>query len=450
MKKIRAAVLFAAIVSLTSYLASCGSAGEINIEGPTLSTAEATALVLDQFYSSGGTKDEYEGVGEFSVYLRDASTGLDIACVHPDDMKKASKAGVFYGALFAPLQEVEGEKPGESARFKLVFVEQDGRGCPRPIDDEDVKIGESPELMFEGLMNNLVWATNGAAAAYLRPYAAESRSVRSMAPSLLESLIIDKLYFTDGGDQGVPSQYYVFIDEFFNGSSVYQCQLKDEDMADVRYGGIVYAALNIPIQCFSGSEANFADRIIRIGLYRQADNGPALIGEIGPTPVGELIGESHDFTNGAGFMSFRSIVADKFEADALRLEELITLKVSALKYSDEPTQGSNLELFVADADSGYIIACSGEDQGFVGIGEPSEYLDLDANLTAIEGQRELFGWRGVNVLLAERTDGKRCPRLPDESVLEIGKTLELLPAELIEGKNDFESGDGYISLTPFN
>ena len=74
-------------------LAACSGSGSSDISGPVLDVGSVDSIALDQFFINGGVQDEFLGQGKFSVYLRDASSGKDLACTAAvDGMKKLSSA----------------------------------------------------------------------------------------------------------------------------------------------------------------------------------------------------------------------------------------------------------------------------------------------------------------------------------------------------------------------
>ncbi len=433
--------IFFTIALFVLVQSGCGG-GSTTITGPILSLNEIKALVLDQLCINSGMDDEYRDYGEFSVYIRDAATGLDVACVRQEDGLDALTApGIYYGGLSLQMKEVEGEHPDSVARFKLVFVEQDGAGCPAPIDSEDDIAGESAELTFDGLIGTRIWATNGTAAAVLRASQEDEFTVESMSPSLADGLMIDKLYFEGEGE----ARYYIFAERIEGGSSVYQCQVADEYMEKVRTGGVLYAALGFPISCLDPADPDFINTEVRLGLYVQSDSGPELVGETEPYAVGDLVGERADFKNGKGYVTFRRVTTTLFGSPVIRLADLENTQVTYLELGSDPATDSPLELFAVDPASGVAIACSGQAQGLAGIGAAGSYAGLAASLVALEGQMELFGSGEIVLRLVERTDGEECPRVPEVAPDVLAETGPLDPADLREGGAEF-SGGGRIEF----
>ncbi|MBT3182501.1 MAG: hypothetical protein HN337_08360 [Deltaproteobacteria bacterium] len=436
------------IACLISIFTSCGGGGGgSKIEGPTLSLGEALSIIVDQFYINSGLDDEYGSRGEFSVYLRDAATGQDVACTKAEDgMEELSTAGIYYGGLSIPLTEVDEEHPDEMARFQLVFVEQDGEGCPGPIDDDDDIAGISTEFMFDSLIDKKIWATNGQAVAVLRNQSSDVTTVSPMAPALEEGLIIDEIYFNNGSDGQSSSRYYIFVDQIESGSSTYQCQVDDDLMADVRFGDIVYSALGFPISCFSANDPDFDFIKVRLGLYIQKSQGPVLVGETEATAIGDMIGENVPFTNGKGYVTFRNIITTPFASSALRLGELASVEVTSMSYELTPSFNPTIELHIMNGSGDYIIACAGEDQGLTGVDAPGEYDDLSATFVAATGQRELFGWDDVIVKLVDRTDGYSCPKPLEGDPTTLAQSGSLSGSDLLAGTIDFLNGAGTLSI----
>lgn len=436
------------LIAICVGFVSCGgSGGASSIEGPTLSIGEAMSLVLDQLYINGGLDDEYSNRAEYSVYLRDAATGQDVACTTAEGgMEKLSTPGIYYGGLSIPFVEVDDEHPSEMARFQLIFVDQDVTECPDPIGEEDDLAGESAEFMFDNLVDNHIWATNGRAVAVLRVSSEDERNVRSMAPAFEDGLIIDELYFENGSEGEEAGRYYIFMDEVEDGETVYQCQIEDEYMRNIRFGNLVYAALGYPISCFDAADDDFLDKRVRLGLYIQRDSGPSQIGETEPMLIMDIIGERIDFTNDKGYVSFRGVATTPFGSQVIRLEELAALQDVALSYELTPSIDPTIELHLTPGNSNYIVACAGEAQGLVGVETPGVYDGLSAKFVAAEGQTELFGWSTVVLKLVERNDDLTCPSPYGSSPTVLAESEELSGAMLSEGAIVFENGAGTAAL----
>lgn len=430
-----------------ALMAGCGGEGVTDIQGPTLSVSEAMVMVVDQLYINGGLDDEYSQKGEFSVYLRDAATGKDVACTRDDDgMDELSTPGVYYGGLSVPFAQVSADHPSEMARFQIVFVEQDSDGCPNPIDEDDDIAGTSAEFMFDGLLNQQIWAVNGRAAVVLRNSSGEARSVKSMAPALAEGLGIDKIYFKNGSDGDKSSDYYIFIDQVENGRSIYQCQISDDLMEEIHYGNTIYAALGFPVTCFSATDPDFANTNVRVGVYIQKSSGPSIVGETEAKPIGELIGEMAPFTNGNGYVVFQGVMTTPFSAPVIRLGELAMLNVNSLEYELTPSYNPTVELHITDSGGNYVIACAGEAQGLVGVSVPGSHAGLDANLVAADGQRELFGWSSVLLRLVDRKDGLKCPEPLGAEPTVLATTKALSSGDLDARTVQFQNGAGSVVL----
>lgn len=428
-----------------ALISSCGGGDDtVRPEGPILSVGEALSLVVDQFFVNGGLEDEYADEGEFSIYVRDTATGQDMACLTPEDgMFKLSRAGLYSGGLSIPFREVEGTHPAESAAIELVFVEQDGDGCPKPIAPEDDIVGTSRAISFDGLLGRRIWATNGLAAAVLRYAGDPPGDVEAMAPSLADGLSIDRLSFPGGGEE---SQYYLFAEKMEGGRVVAQCQIDEALLGKIHYGGFTYAALGFPFACFDPADPAFARTTVKVGLYVQRDAGPELVGETETQTIGDLIGEKVPFTNGSGSIAFRGVVAGPLSAPDVRLGDLEQLVVSAMDYTTPPSSAPHLEVHVVDAQAGYLIACAGADQGLTGIGAPGDHQGLTARFVAADGQEELFGWEGVVIQLVDRVDGLACPALPTSQPTVMATTYVASADGLASQAIAFEEGKGRITL----
>lgn len=416
------------------FVAGCGGeGGPSEIDGPTLSISEARSLALEQFYSADAGEDEYGEKGEFSVYLRDAGTGQDIVCLAMDEgMEQLSFPGIYYGGLSIPFREVIGDLPNEAVRFQLIFVEHDSDGCPDPIDDGDDILGISKEFGFNDLLGRQIWATNGKAAAMLQIAGLETSSVRAMAPSIRKGLYIDKLYFEDSSSSSEPSRYYIFASKIDNGSAVELGELQSDDIAKIRFGGIIYSALGVEVDLVSPSNPNFDMTKIRLGLYAQRDSGIELVGETDFTAIEDLIGEKVSFTNDRGYIAFRNVSQAAFAAAVLRAADLSTLELSEIEHEENLSASSTIEFAIFDPSGSYAIACSGSDQGLADITSPGSH-DVDAYLVLVDGQKEIFGWSQVNASLVQRRDGLKCPQPYSDGAKIFGSKQGV-------GIDDFKSG----------
>jgi hypothetical protein len=430
------------LFSLIAIIAAgCGGGGASSITGPILSIGEIESLMLDQFFMNGGMADEYGDHGEFSVYLRDAATGEDVACTRLEDgMSKLTAAGVYYAGLGVPLREAEGEHATSVVRFKLLFVEKDGEACPAPIGAEDDIAGESAELTFDQLIGGRIWATNGLAAAVLRISSDVPLSVPSMAPSINDGLSIDKLSFED--NSGEEARYYLFAEKIEDGQSVYQCQIADDAMGKIRAGGVLHAALGFPFDCFDPSDPDFSTTRVRVGLYVQGDAGPELVGQTAPTAIGDLIGERSDFTDGNGYVTFQPVSTALFGAQVVRLADFGVTELTRFAFDENPTSDAPLEVFAVDASNGVAMACAGAPQGLTGVSAPGTYEGLVVDFMPMEGQTELFGSDDVILKLVERTDGRACPQTAGANIPVVAETAALLPTDLDGGEASFEGGGG--------
>ncbi len=441
MKIARATIPF--ILAVLIIVASCGGGGGGDISGPILDVSEIKSLILEQFYINGGMEDEYRARGEFSVYVRDAATGLDVACTTQDGgMKLLTAPGIYYGDLTVKFQEVEGNEVNSVARFQLVFVETDGGGCPAPIDAEDDIAGISGELTSDDLLGAIIWATNGRGAAVLRSEVADAGSVASMAPSLTDGLSIDKLMFEFEPGEGENPRFYIFV-ESDEGT---QCQVDDDLMDSIRSGGVLYAALGFPITCFDPADPDFPNIRIQIGLYVQTDSGPEQVAETEFVPIGDLVGERANFNDNKGFISFRSVRDECFAAPVVRLADLTDTQVTELSHDAAPTSAGAVELHVIDAVSGQTVACAGAAQGLAGIEAAGPYDDLAATLVAAGWEREIFGYADIYLALVERSDGLACPALPAEVLPVLAITGALTPSQLMAGEADFVTGGGGLGF----
>lgn len=424
-------------------VAGCGGGGGADLTGPVLDISQVTSIVLDQLYMNGGMEDEYGGRGEFSVYIRDAATGQDVACTTQEDgMDDLGSEGVYYGGLGVPFRKVEGVSVDSVARFKLMFVEKDAGACPEPIGPEDDLAGESRELTSDGLLDGMIWAQNGRAAAMLRPKSDGPMSVRSMAPAMTAGLYIDRLYFDYEAPDGQSPRFYIYAET--QGGA--QCQVSDASMSSIRAGKTLYAALGFQLPCLDGTDPEFPDIKARLALYAQEGSGPKLIGETEFACVGDLVGERAEFTNGDGYVTFRNISPEHFGAPVARLADLLATQITGLAFTAGRQTAGALEVHVIDPASGNTVACAGANQGLMGIGQPGDYDGLAASFVAAGWERELFGYASIRFELVERSDNLSCPALAKWDLPILAATGGLSPTDLKMGRASFEGSGGEIEF----
>lgn len=435
------------ILVAATFLAACSSDGgsQINPEGPVLSADEVAGIIIDQLYINGGLEDEYSGKGEFAVYLRDAATDKDLACAAgADGMKGFTKAGIYVGGLAIPLREVTGDHPTGSASFKVVFVEKDSEDCPNQVGGDDDIAGASAEFSFDGLLNKEIWASNGRAMVVFRTAADENLSVAAMAPSVADGLAIDKLYFEDGSNYNDTHTYYIFAEKVLDGEVVEQCQIDSTSMEAVGFGGVVYAALGFPFNCFDPADASFAATPVRVSLYVQGDS-TELVAETEVKTIGDLIGEKVSL-GGNNYISFRGVMEAPFSSSVVRLVDLTKLYVTALQYNTAPSSNSNLEMEIISPSDGFVIACAGSEQGLTGVEAAGAHAGLNVQFVAAEGIEELFGWEGVKIRFVNRTDGYKCPTSLTKEPDTVAETGALSTSNLGAKTISFESGAGSVTL----
>ncbi len=430
-----------ALISLFSMIvAGCGNAGT-SIVGPVLDVSEMMSLVVDQFYMAKGLEDEYANTGEFAVYLRDAVTGQDLACAGQDEgMDELGSTETWYGDLSIHLREVQAEHPASSARFQLVFVEKDGADCPNPITSGDDIVGITPPFSAEDLLGGRIWTSNGLAAAVFRAEGTASEDPSPMAPAMADELIVDQIGFTNDGDGNVEHSYYLFAERYISGTKVEVCQVADEDLANVRYGNMTYAALNLSFPCIDPASPDFGSQLFRISLYIQKDDGPQIIGETEIMKISSLIGERVEFTNGMGYVRLRNVISEAFSSRDARLEELGRLTLNALEYATAADATEQVEVHLRSP-KGYSVVCTGPDQGLTGTADPNVvYSVLAARFVPIDGQRELFGWDDLDLVVLGRSDGKSCPAPVEGNYTTLGSAADLEPLELKAGTASFSEG----------
>jgi len=439
-------VAFVAIVPV--LILSCGGSGggASTITGPTLSMSEAKELVIDQLYINGGMADEYSKKGgEFSVYLRDAATGKNFACTTLNDgMNKLAIPGMYYANLSVPFKELDVAHPSEVVKFKLIFVEQDSKGCPDDIDESDDIVGISDDVMLDDIIDRNIWATNGHATTVLELKGSDHKNVEDMAPSTEDGLYVDELNFKDEKDA---LGYYLFVDGEGVAGKKYQCQIDDAYMDNIVNGDILYAALGYPVPCILSTDSQFDSIKVKFELYAQKEDGVHLIGDTDPKRVDEAIGSTIQFKDGKGSISLRSVETEPFKAAVFRLEELTGLKVDTLSYKLSSSVKPNLELELMDENKKYVIACTGADQGFTDVDSPDDYFGLNASFVAVEEQKELFGWNKVVLRLVDRSDGLRCPKTLESEPDVLGTSDAVDPDSILSGTILFQNGAGSVGLS---
>ncbi len=306
----RMAGILSLILILTGFAAGCGGGGSGGAFGPILDISQLQSLVVDQLAITGGLEDEYRNLGEYTLYLRDAATGEDLACVGAaEGMSRVAGNGIYQASLSLKFREVEADHPSSAARFKLVVVEKDGPDCPSGIGSADDLVGESTELTSEELIGARVSTTNGNAVVVLRQESQPALEVGQMEPSPTDGLQIDQLFFPYEADDGAASRFYVFAERMEGDTAVAQCQVEDALLEPIRFGNVLYAALGFPFACLDPADPGFPEWMVRVGVYVQTADGPRLIGQTEARKIGDIIGEKVLFTEGEGFVSFRRVQA---------------------------------------------------------------------------------------------------------------------------------------------
>lgn len=440
--------IFAMLACLPFFM-SCGGTQVSTGEGPILESNEAKALVLDQFFvSEEGLGDEFSSEGEFSVYVLDTGTDQYIVCVGADEGTEELKTpGVYYGGLDVNFREIKDKHPSSAARFRIVVVEKDSDDCPVSLDGDDDIVGQSDELTFDELTGSTVWTTNGLAAVTLRFRGDDEAAIPSMAPSLTTGLFIDKIYFDSGNDSKTQNRYYLFAEEIVDGKTSSQCQIDDSFLTPVVYGKIIYAAMGIPISCFSATDPDFNDTQFKVSLYIQRTSGPVLVGETEVTAIASAIGERVEFTNNKGYIVFQNVEATPFNASIVRLGELTDLEIDDLTFTPTPSFNATVEVHVVEGESSRPIACAGEAQGLTDVSSPDTYENMEVTLAAVSGRKELFGWDEVSIRLVEREDGLKCPEPISNDPTVLAETTTLTSSALGGRSFHFQSGGGTISFS---
>lgn len=429
-----------AIIGISTLIASCG-VGPLSFLGPILDISEVKNLSVDQFFTADGLEDEYADTGDFAIYIRDAVTGQDVACVSQDDgMDRVRYINTYYGGLSVRFREVQGEHPDSVARFQLVFVEQDSAGCPAPIASADDIIGITPDIASEDLIAGNLWTTNGMATAVLRVDDRDGEEPAPMAPAMQDALIVDQVGIDNGDDGNEERVYYIFAERYEGDEVIETCQIEDDDLTSVRYGNMIYAAIDAPFPCLTSDMADFAAIRVRLSVWVQKDNGPDEVGETEITRIGELIGERLELTNGKGYIRLRGVATTPFSARYARLEELARLVVTDLEYTTTAAASETIEIHFVSPE-GYSVVCAGPDQGLTGVDAPdTAYTGLTAQLTAVTGQRELFGWNELDVKVIGRSDSNACPSALSGSFTVLGTATGLTPSAIDTGSANFEEG----------
>lgn len=420
-------------------LTACGSS-LTSFLGPVLDINRLISVKIDQFYSATGLEDEYADTGEFAVYIRDAATGQDLACAGQEQgMNILGKTDTYYANLDIPLREVEGEHPDTSARFQLLIVEKDGPDCPAPIAQGDDIIGISPIFSVEDLIGNRIWTSNGYAAALFRINSMPSEEPEAMAYAMSDGLILDRLSFQNGEEGDTDHMYYFFAERYEGEEVVELCEIEDADFANIRYGNISYAALDLPISCFTPDAVDFSNTYLKLSLWIQTENGPEIVGETEVLKISEMIGEALEFTNGKGYVSLRNVATEPFSFRKTRLAEITNLVLDTVSYTIAPAATEDVEVHIRSP-KGYSVVCAGLNQG-LNISDPDiEYTDLNANFVAVDNQREHFGWDELDLVVVGRSDGLSCPAPLESDFSILGQALNLDPAELMTGSATFAEG----------
>jgi len=261
-----------------------------------------------------------------------------------------------------------------------------------------------------------------------------------MAPAMQDALIVDQVGIDNGSDGDEERVYYIFAERYEGNEVIETCQVDDNDLTSVRYGNMIYAAINAPFPCLTSDMADFAAIRARLSVWVQKDEGPSEVGETEITRIGELIGERLELTNGKGYIRLRGVATTPFSARYARLEELASLVVTDLEYATAAAASQTIEVHFVSPD-GYSVVCAGPDQGLTGVDAPdTAYTGLVAEFTAVTGQRELFGWNELDVKVIGRSDSNTCPAALSGDFTILGTATGLTPSAIDTGTANLEEG----------
>lgn len=449
---------FAVILIASIVLSACDSGLMDLLKGPLLSISDVGSIEISQIYINGGTNDDTaETQSKYAVYLRDyrSTSQTLIACAGSiDGMEKVNASGIYYANLHIPLQEVSTQHPEESIQFQIVFVELDGSSdCPAIYGEDDDIIGTSAVLDFDQLFSGLIWAENGRGAVMFKQTADEkSGSVPPMAASITKDIIIDKIYFK--GDPDEKNNYLIYLNKIVNNEVACYEVMQSDQSKIIQYPEIIYSALGFAFtppkdqgDCIVPNNADFDEQMITIKLMMETQSNYELVAEIDPVAIKNVIGQTINFKNDMGYISFVSFDGKAFSnpSGKVRLNELTSLEVNRLKHSANASINSTVELHFFTKSGDFSVACSGENQGLTNIKNLGDHTNLNASFVSLEGQKELFGWDDVVIKLIERKDGLNCPKALANSPEILANSDALSPTSLKEGKAII-SKDGIVEF----
>lgn len=303
MKILRYAALF--MIS-TFILTSCGggSSGVAVIEGPELNLGEALQLEINQLFVkeySGGSSRPF-----FAVYIQDAISEEYLVCAGTNEgLDVATAAGIFYGNLSVPMTQVTGSTDKNTPIFNIIVVVDQENPCPAPVTDNDTIVG-TLQINFGELLDSPINIGNGATSVTFIGRGHEDVDMPEMDPATTDALTVGKIYFEDTPPGDIIPDYYLVL--YVSNGTIFDfhAMIDPSEMPLMREPNVIYSWLNL---AFSDTEEISTDqdllkRKARIELLKNDGN---LIGKTGEEFLGDIIGQTVEFTNGRGYLKFKRL-----------------------------------------------------------------------------------------------------------------------------------------------
>jgi len=302
MKRIR----YAALLILASLiLTQCGgSGGPADIQGPELNIGEALQLVVNQIYVKN-----WSGTGIhpfFSVYIQDGLSEEYLVCSGPDQgLNIANAADTYYGNLEATMLPVTGATDKNTPIFNIVIVADKEDPCPSPINETDTIVG-TVQINFGELLDSPIDFGNGAAYITFIGTGNPDIKVPEMSAVTTDALTVGELYFEDTPPGDVLPDYYMVL-YVSNGTTLeFHSIIEPSNMPILRMPGTIYSWLNLIFPDTDGISVD-EDMLKRKARVEFLKNDGQLIGKTSEEFLGDLIGRTVEFTNGLGYLKFRSV-----------------------------------------------------------------------------------------------------------------------------------------------
>lgn len=296
--------IFAAIFSLMLITNCGGKMGPANIEGPELSLNEALELEINHIYVKN-----WAGTGArpfFSVYIQDGVSEEFIVCAGVNEgLDIAGQAGIYYGKLSVPMVAVNGAKDVNTPIFNIIVVADQENPCPSGISDDDTIIG-TVQINFGELLDAPIEIGSGDAYVTFRGRGHDDVEIPEMGYAATDALTVGEIYFEDSPTGDVIPDYYMVL--YIATGSIFEFWgiIDPSDMPQMREPDLIYSWLNLAFDDTDNisTNENLLKRKARVELLK---NDAELIGQTSEEFLGDIIGRTIEFTNGKGYITFRSI-----------------------------------------------------------------------------------------------------------------------------------------------